>query len=61
MRSLLTYGTAASLLVTTFLIWVASYMGRKFNEYTETNHKVGEAPVVSAFNACVCPKQRHLF
>mmetsp|Transcript_15323 Transcript_15323/g.23073 ORF Transcript_15323/g.23073 Transcript_15323/m.23073 type:complete len:537 (+) Transcript_15323:111-1721(+) len=41
---LLTYGNGVGLIINLFLLVVSKYMGRKFEELSETGHKVGEEP-----------------
>jgi len=41
---LVNYGSIFAIAVSSFLIWVATYMGRKFDDYTAIGYKVGEEP-----------------
>lgn len=42
--SLLLYGNGVGLVINLFLFVVSRYMGRKFEELSETGHKIGEEP-----------------
>jgi ATP:ADP antiporter, AAA family len=46
MGELLAYGNGVGLLINIMLLFVSRFMGRKFDELSETGHKVGEEPLV---------------
>jgi AAA family ATP:ADP antiporter len=51
-RRLLGYGTLVSVSVCAFLIYVATYMGKKFSEYNAAGIKVGENNAVGDILFC---------
>lgn len=45
MTNLVHFGGLVSVGISIFLVWVAAWMGNKFEEYTETGFIVGQDPV----------------